>query len=115
MVESPPAVEPAPDDSAAPPRGLVARYWWVVGLAIAAAVVVVAAFLTSRDPDGLQRVAGDQGFAGSAQQAPFEIIPGYSIPGVDADVARIVAGIIGIAVVFAVVLVVGRVLARRRA
>lgn len=92
------------------------RGWWVAGgLAIAAIVVVVAAFLASGDPDGLERVAEDIGFIGAGEDSPFTIIADYVFPGVDGPLATILAGLLGIAVVFALVWLAGKALARRRA
>jgi hypothetical protein len=92
------------------------RGWWVAaGLAVAAIVVVVAAFLASGDPDGLERVAEDIGFIGAGQGSPFTIIADYVFPGVDGPMATILAGLLGIAVVFGLVWVAAKVLSRRRA
>jgi hypothetical protein len=92
------------------------RRWWVLGgLAIAALVVVVAAYLASGDPDGLERVAEDIGFIGAGQGSPFTIIADYVFPGVDGPMATILAGLLGVAVVFALVWLAGKALARRRA
>lgn len=92
------------------------RGWWVAGgLAIAAGVVVVAAFLASGDPDGLERVAEDIGFIGAGEDSPFGIIADYVVPGVDGPMATILAGLLGIVVVFALVWLAGKALARRRA
>lgn len=85
------------------------------GLVIAAIVVVAASFLASGDPDGLERVAGEQGFEGAGQDAPFELIADYVFPGLDGPAATIAAGLVGVAVVFALTWLVGRLLARRRA
>jgi hypothetical protein len=91
------------------------RTWILGGLAIAAIVVVVAAFLASGDPDGLERVAEDTGFLGAGEDSPFAVIADYVFPGLDGPVATIVAGLVGVAVVFGVVWLIGRLLARRRA
>jgi hypothetical protein len=92
------------------------RGWWVAGgLAIAAIVVVVAAFLASGDPDGLERVAEDIGFIGAGEDSPFTVIADYVFPGVDGPMATILAGLLGIAVVFALAWLAGKALARRRA
>lgn len=96
-----------------PARSRGGRRWWIVGLAGAAVVVVAAALFAAADPDGLLRIAGDQGFLGQARDALFSILPGYVIPGLDGDVSRILAGLIGIAIVFAIMLLVGRVIVRR--
>jgi uncharacterized membrane protein YhaH (DUF805 family) len=96
------------------PRGRLGRYWWVVGLVIAALVVVVLAPLASADPDGLERVAGDQGFLQSARDALYSIVPDYTVPGVDGNLSTILAGLIGIVIVFGLMVLVGRLLAHRR-
>ena len=95
------------------PRSRLGRFWWVVGLAIAALIVVVLAPLASADPDGLERVAGDHGFLQSARDAIYSIIPGYTVPGVDGNLSTILAGLIGIVIVFGLMVLVGRLLARR--
>jgi len=95
------------------PRSRLGRYWWVVGLAIAALIVVVLAPLASADPDGLERVAGDHGFLQSARDAIYSIIPDYTVPGVDGNLSTILAGLIGIVIVFGLMVLVGRLLARR--
>jgi putative exporter of polyketide antibiotics len=94
--------------------GRFRRWWWIVGLAIAALVVIILAPLASPDPDGLERVAEDLGFLEQAREALYSIIPDYTIPGIDGNLSTILAGLIGIAIVFAVMMVLGRVLARRR-
>lgn len=96
------------------PRSRPGRRWWVVGLAVAAVVVIVLAPLASSDPDGLERVAGDLGFLEQAREAVYSIIPDYTVPGIDGDLSTIIAGLIGVVLVFAVMVVVGRLLARRR-
>jgi len=95
------------------PRSRLGRFWWVVGLAIAALIVVVLAPLASADPDGLERVAGDHGFLQSARDAIYSIIPDYTVPGVDGNLSTILAGLIGIVIVFGLMVLVGRLLARR--
>lgn len=95
-----------------PNRRLPAR-WWLVGLAVAALVVVIGVPLASGDPDGLERVATDQGFSQAAEEAPFSIIPDYTVPGIGGSLSTIVAGLIGIVVVFGIVWLLGRALARR--
>ena len=102
------------DTKSSRPSGRSSRTWWLVGLAIAALVVIVFAPLASGDPDGLERVAEDQGFLGAALDAVYSIIPDYTIPGIDGNMSTILAGLIGVAIVFAVMVGFGRLLARRR-
>jgi hypothetical protein len=75
-------------------------YWWVAGLLVAL-VVVLFSPLASPHPDGLERVAEDQGFIDGAKDAPYEIIADYVFPGIQNEgLATIVAGIIGTVIVF---------------
>lgn len=71
-----------------------------VGVAIAAGATLLAP-LASGDPDGLERVAEDQGFIERTQPPPFEMLPDYTIPGLDGGLSTILAGLIGLAIVFA--------------
>jgi hypothetical protein len=91
------------------------RHWWVAGLAVAALVVVILAPLASADPDGLERVGTDQGWIERAEGAAYEILPDYSVPGLeDATLSTIVSGLVGVALVFVVMIALGRVLRGRR-
>jgi hypothetical protein len=88
--------------------------WWLVALALAGLLVIPAAIWASGSPDGLERVAEDLGFLGEALSAPFRLLPDYTIPGLNGTLSTILAGLIGVAVVFGVLWVVGRILTRRR-
>jgi hypothetical protein len=90
------------------------RAWWIVGLANAVLVVVILAPLASPDPDGLERVAEDTGFLETAQDALYSILPDYTVPGVDdATVTTIMAGLIGVVLVFVLMWGLGAILTRR--
>jgi ABC-type Fe3+ transport system permease subunit len=113
MVDEPAPVsqDPAPSASRRP-----GRRWWIAGLAIAALVVVVFAPLASSDPDGLERVATDNGFISQAQNVISGLLGGYEIPGVtNATASTILSGLLGVAIVVGIMVLLGRVLARRRA
>jgi cobalt/nickel transport system permease protein len=101
------------DSSPDPRRGRLNRYWWLAGLGIAALVVIVFAPLASSDPDGLERVAEDAGFIERARAAVYSILPDYTVPGIDGTLSTILAGLIGIAIVFGLMTLLGRLLARR--
>jgi hypothetical protein len=110
MTMTPPP-SPAPSSGRSP-----GRRWWVVGLAIAALVVVILAPLASSDPDGLERIAEDQGFLDRAQNVVGGLFSDYAIPGIDDPaVSTIVSGLVGLAIVVVAIVVLGRLLARRRA
>jgi hypothetical protein len=88
---------------------------WLLGLALAALVVVILAPLASPDPDGLEAVAGDAGFLDRARQTIGGLFPDYAIPGIDDPaVSTIVAGLIGVVIVFALMVGLGRLLRRNR-
>ncbi len=108
------ATSPTPTSAEPLPKGLLARYWWVAGLAIAALIAILAANFASGDPDGLDSVAIEKGFESAAKEPGFQVLPDYTIPGLDGTASTILAGIIGIAIVFALVFLLGRLLARRR-
>lgn len=85
---------------------------WAAGLALAVALAVVSP-LASSDPDGLERVAENIGFLDRAQDAPYTLIADYVLPGVQNEaLATILAGVIGLTIVFIVAYGVARM--RRR-
>jgi cobalt/nickel transport system permease protein len=82
--------------------------WAAAGLVLALAVTLLAP-LASPHPDGLERVAEDQGFIEAAQDAPYEIIPDYVLPGVPNEaLATIAAGLVGTLIVAGVAFAVAR-------
>ena len=77
--------------------------WWLIGL-LASWLVVIFSPLASSSPDGLERVAENEGFIGRAQEAPFQLIADYLFPGIENEaVATILAGLIGTLVLFGMV------------
>ncbi len=76
------------------------KRWWILGLIIALAVTVLSP-LASPSPDGLERVAEDQGFIDRALDPFYEIIPDYILPGLpNENLATILAGMVGVLIVF---------------
>ena len=86
----------------------------MIGVGIAALVAISSAWLASGDPDGLEKVAEEEGFIETAQDPGYEILPDYTVPGIDGEVSTALAGVIGVLIMLGFGLVVGRLLARRR-
>jgi cobalt/nickel transport system permease protein len=88
------------------------RGWALAGVSVALAVVLFAP-LASSDPDGLERVAEDLGFIETATEAPFNILPDYTIPFLgDGPLSTIAAGVAGVLVVVCVALAVASLVRR---
>ncbi|GMU39719.1 MAG: hypothetical protein AMXMBFR23_05850 [Chloroflexota bacterium] len=88
----------------------------VAGLAIALVVAVSSAWLASGDPDGLERVAEDQEFIHTAKDPGYEILPDYTIPGVENEqISTALAGVVGVLIVGGLTYGAGVLLRRRRA
>jgi hypothetical protein len=89
-----------------------------LALAVAVGLGTAASPFASSSPDGLERVATDQGFAGAATSHAAHgasPIAGYAFPGIgDARVATGVAGFAGTLGIFAVGLGVAWTLRRAR-
>ncbi|MBS1195584.1 MAG: hypothetical protein H6R33_304 [Actinobacteria bacterium] len=82
------------------------RLWWFLGIGLALALVVAGGLsgFASSDPDGLERVSIDQGFAETARDHPLADSPlaGYAVDGVEQDRwSTGLAGAIGVAVTLA--------------
>jgi cobalt/nickel transport system permease protein len=76
------------------------RGWIAVGALIVLGVLVLSP-LAAADPDGLERVAMDLGFIETAQEAPYEILPDYTLPFLgETPLSTILAGLVGVVLVF---------------
>ena len=86
--------------------------WAITGMIAALLVVLIAPF-ASGHPDGLEWVAGLTGFSDTAQDAPFQLLPDYTIPFLgETGLSTILAGIVGILVVAVVIISMTRLLKR---
>ena len=95
--------------SALPSAGAGAQGSWLVLALIAILVVLLLAPFASGHPDGLEWVAEMTGFAESAQDAPYLLLPDYVVPFVgETPLSTILAGLVGIVVVAVVVMSLGR-------
>lgn len=82
---------------------------WVIGGAVVTVIAVLLAPLASASPDGLERVAEDMGFLGQGLDAPYTILPDYTIPFLgEGSVSTIVAGLVGALIVGLVAFGVGK-------
>lgn len=89
-------------------------YGWVAGGLALALLVVLLSPLASADPDGLERIAEDMGFLGQGTEAPYQILPDYTIPFLgESPLSTIIAGAAGALVVATLAIGVGRLLKRR--
>jgi hypothetical protein len=77
--------------------------WWHFALIICLLVAFISP-LASSSPDGLEKVAENQGFISQVHAAPFHIIADYVFPGIKNEaVATILAGLLGTLVLFGAV------------
>lgn len=88
---------------------------WIAAGAVVTLLVVLLSPLASGFPDGLEWVAGETGFLNTAREAPFELLPDYTLPllGETAS-STIIAGFLGALIVALVVYLVARTLRRTR-
>ncbi|MGC8855781.1 MAG: energy-coupling factor ABC transporter permease [Anaerolineae bacterium] len=84
------------------------RGWMYVGLALALLAALLSP-LASAYPDGLERVAADAGFLHRAQSMPFQVLPDYTLPLLGpTPLSTIVAGVVGVLVVFSLMILLAR-------
>ena len=87
---------------------------WVLGGVLITLAAVLISPLASGNPDGLERVAENLGFLGIGQDAPYQILPDYTIPFLgDTALSTILAGVVGAAILMGLLILVGRNLQRR--
>jgi cobalt/nickel transport system permease protein len=90
------------------------RGWVIAGLVVTLLAVLITP-LASGDPDGLERVADNIGFLDRGLDAPYQLLPDYTIPFLgETPISTIVAGVVGALVVFGLLILVGRNLRRGR-
>ena len=88
---------------------------WVYAGILISLLAVVLSPLASANPDGLERVAEDMGFLALGQNAPYQILPDYTVPFLgETALSTIVAGAVGALVVLGLVILVGGMLRRKK-
>ena len=103
ILQSRPDLLGANSESAKGSRG------WVIAGGLVTLVVVFLSPLASADPDGLESVASDLGLLQLAGNAPYQILPDYTLPFLGATHAStVIAGIIGVLVVGAIIVLLGQ-------
>jgi PDGLE domain len=93
------------------------RRFFVVGLLLVVGLAVVVSPYASSKPDGLERVAADEGFIVSAKDHALRDSPvaDYSVEGVDdSKISTALAGLVGVTITFAVGLGLFALLRKRR-
>lgn len=86
---------------------------WVASGLVVAVCVAALSFLASPAPDGLERVATDNGFIGAALGPVYNILPDYTVPFISNELlSGIVAVIFGTLLVFAIATLIGRTVRR---
>jgi cobalt/nickel transport system permease protein len=89
---------------------LASRAWIAAGVFVSLLAVFLAP-LASADPDGLERVAMDLGFITDAHEAPYAILPDYTVPLLgETALSTVLAGLIGLLAIATVVIILGRLL-----
>ena len=90
------------------------RGWIVAGILVSLFAVLISP-LASGSPDGLERVAEDLGFLGTGLNAPYQILPDYTIPFLgETAISTILAGIVGAGVLLGLLILIGRNLHRTK-
>ena len=78
------------------------KRWWFYALIFCLLVATISP-LASASPDGLEKVAQDQGFIESVQDSPFEVIADYVFPSIENEaLATVLAGWLGTLLLFGV-------------
>lgn len=86
------------------------RNWLLVSLVIGGFISLFA----SSHPDGFEKSGEELGFIGQATSLLSSPLPDYSVPGLPSTLSSILAGLIGVVVVFGCFLLLGKWLAGRR-
>ncbi|MBN1304228.1 MAG: PDGLE domain-containing protein [Anaerolineales bacterium] len=88
---------------------------WIVAGIVVSLIVVLFSPLASSDPDGLERIAEDMGFLSLGLDAPYQVIPDYTVPFLgETALSTIVAGIVGALVLLGLMVLVGSMLRKRQ-
>ncbi len=88
---------------------------WIVSGVIISLLAVLISPLASGNPDGLEKIASDLGFLGSGLDAPYQLLPDYTIPFLgETAISTVLAGIVGAIVLIGLMVLLGRNLRRQK-
>ncbi|MCG2785002.1 MAG: energy-coupling factor ABC transporter permease [Anaerolineae bacterium] len=91
------------------------RGWIYAGVIISILAVLISPF-ASGDPDGLERIAEDMGFLNRGLDAPYQLLPDYTVPFLgETALSTVVAGIVGALVVLGIMFLLGGLLKKKEA
>ena len=91
------------------------RGWIYAGVIISILAVLISPF-ASGDPDGLERIAKDMGFLERGLDAPYQLLPDYTVPFLgETALSTVVAGFVGVLVVLGIILLLGGLLKKKEA
>jgi cobalt/nickel transport system permease protein len=91
------------------------RGWIYAGVIISILAVLIAPF-ASGDPDGLERIAEDMGFLERGLDAPYQLLPDYTVPFLgETALSTVVAGIVGALVALGIMFLLGGLLKKKEA
>ena len=89
--------------------------WWLKAFLVCMGLATLSP-LASSSPDGLERVAEDKGFLELARSSPFAVVADYVFPGIENEaLATMLAGWIGVILIFALAYAAGWLIRRLRA
>ena len=87
---------------------------WIYAGVIISILAVLISPMASGDPDGLERVAENIGFIDRGLDAPYQLLPDYTVPFLgETALSTVVAGIVGALVVLGIMFLIGSLLKKR--
>ena len=92
---------------------MIKKYLYFLFIALIVGTTI--SLFASGSPDGLEKVAEDQGFLGRAVSWVSGVMPDYLVPGIENELwGTAIAGFIGTLVVFGVLFLLGKMLERHK-
>jgi cobalt/nickel transport system permease protein len=87
---------------------------WIYAGVIISILAVLISPMASGDPDGLERVAENIGFIDRGLDAPYQLLPDYTVPFLgETALSTVLAGIVGALVVLGIMFLIGSLLKKR--